>query len=154
MVVPPYRDGGQAQYIDTPLPELDATDLFGDTMAWLRAHLDQEVSVADLARRSAMSPRTFARRFAASTGTTPYQWLLRQRLQRAQRLLETTDLPVDAVARHSGFDHRGQPAQALRSRAAHHPAGLPAHLPRPGRLSREATSSTVPIVAEREEPRC
>jgi AraC family transcriptional activator FtrA len=103
LVVPPYRDGGQAQYIDTPLPELDTTDLFGDTMAWLRAHLDQEVSVADLAHRSAMSRRTFARRFAASTGTTPYQWLLRQRLQRAQRLLETTDLPVDTVARHSGL---------------------------------------------------
>jgi transcriptional regulator GlxA family with amidase domain len=59
--------------------------------------------VADLARRSAMSRRTFARRFAATTGTTPYQWLLRQRLQRAQRLLETTDLPIGAVARHSGM---------------------------------------------------
>ena len=59
--------------------------------------------MADLAGRSAMSRRTFARRFAASTGTTPYQWLLRQRLQRAQRLLETTDLPIDTVARHSGL---------------------------------------------------
>ena len=59
--------------------------------------------MADLAHRAAMSRRTFARRFAASTGTTPYQWLLRQRLQRAQHLLETTDLPVDAVARHCGL---------------------------------------------------
>jgi transcriptional regulator GlxA family with amidase domain len=103
LVVPPYRDGGQAQYIDTPVPELDATDLFADTVAWAQEHLDEPVSVADLARRAAMSRRTFARRFAASTGTTPYQWLLRQRLQHAQRLLETTDLPIDAVARHSGL---------------------------------------------------
>jgi AraC family transcriptional regulator, transcriptional activator FtrA len=103
LVVPPFRDGGQAQYIETPLPELAETDLFADTVAWLQQHLDEPVTVADLAGRAAMSRRTFARRFAASTGTTPYQWLLRQRLQRAQRLLETTDLPVDTVARHSGL---------------------------------------------------
>ena len=59
--------------------------------------------MADLARRSAMSRRTFARRFAATTGTTPYQWLLRQRLQRAQRLLETTESPIDTVSRDCGF---------------------------------------------------
>jgi transcriptional regulator GlxA family with amidase domain len=103
LVVPPYRDGGQAQYIDKPLPELTGSDLFADTIAWVQRHLDEPVTVADLARRSAMSRRTFARRFAAGTGTTPYQWLLRQRLQRAQRLLETTDLPIDTVARHSGL---------------------------------------------------
>jgi AraC family transcriptional regulator, transcriptional activator FtrA len=85
------------------LPEPDSTDLFADTVAWAQEHLDEPLSVADLARRSAMSRRTFARRFAATTGTTPYQWLLRQRLQRAQRLLETTDLPIGAVARHSGM---------------------------------------------------
>jgi AraC family transcriptional activator FtrA len=103
LVVPPYRDGGQAQYIEAPVPEPDRTDLFTDTMAWVQEHLDQPVSVAELADRSAMSRRTFARRFAASTGTTPYQWLLRQRLQLAQRLLETSDLPIDLVAERSGF---------------------------------------------------
>jgi AraC family transcriptional activator FtrA len=103
LVVPPYRAGGQAQYIETPLPEPDSTDLFADTVAWAQEHLDEPLSVADLARRSAMSRRTFARRFAATTGTTPYQWLLRQRLQRAQRLLETTDLPIGVVARRSGM---------------------------------------------------
>ncbi len=72
-------------------------------MAWLEAHLDEPVTVEDLAARSAMSPRTFARRFLAGTGTTPYQWLVRQRVHLAQRLLETTDLPVDAVAGASGF---------------------------------------------------
>ena len=107
LVVPPQRDGGQAQYIDAPLPALDSSHLFADTMAWLQEHLDEAVTVEDLASRSAMSPRTFARRFLAGTGTTPYQWLLRQRVQLAQRLLETSDLPVDVVAARSGFSTAG-----------------------------------------------
>jgi len=103
LVVPLHREGGQAQYIDTPLPELDSSNLFADTVSWLQAHLDEEVSVNDLAARSAMSPRTFARRFLASTGTTPYQWIVRERIRLAQRLLETSDLPVDSVAQKSGL---------------------------------------------------
>jgi transcriptional regulator GlxA family with amidase domain len=69
----------------------------------MQEHLEEPVTVEDLAVRSAMSPRTFARRFQASTGTTPYQWLLRQRVQLARRLLEMSDLPVEAVAQRSGF---------------------------------------------------
>jgi len=107
LVVPPYRDGGQAQYIDTPLPAVDDTDLFADALAWAQEHLDQPVTVEELAARSAMSRRTFARRFRASTGTTPYRWLLQQRIHRAQHLLETTDLPVDAVAARSGLVNAG-----------------------------------------------
>jgi AraC family transcriptional regulator, transcriptional activator FtrA len=103
LVVPPYRDGGQAQYIDAPLPAVAGADLFTDTLAWMQAHLELPLTVDDLAERSAMSRRTFARRFAAATGTTPYQWLLRQRLQLAQRLLETSDMPVDSVAQKTGF---------------------------------------------------
>ena len=103
MVVPPYRDGGQAQYIDMPIPPLDPADLFNETMAWLQQHLGEVVTIADLAARAAMSRRTFARRFVATTGTTPYQWLVRQRLQLAQRLLETTDRSIDVVAETSGF---------------------------------------------------
>jgi AraC family transcriptional activator FtrA len=103
LVVAPQRDGGQAQYIDAPMPDLGGTSLFAGTLAWLQEHLDEPVTVEDLADRSAMSPRTFARRFLAATGTTPYRWLLRQRIQLAQRLLETTELPVDQVARSSGF---------------------------------------------------
>jgi AraC family transcriptional regulator, transcriptional activator FtrA len=103
LVVPPQREGGQAQYITAPMPDLDSSSLFADTVAWLQEHLNEPVTVEELAARSAMSPRTFARRFLASTGTTPYQWLLRQRIQLAQRLLETTDLPVDAVAEATGF---------------------------------------------------
>jgi AraC family transcriptional regulator, transcriptional activator FtrA len=103
LVVPPQRDGGQAQYIDAPMPELDSSSLFADTISWLQEHLNEPVTVEDLAARSATSPRTFARRFLASTGTTPYQWLLRQRVQLAQRLLEMSDLPIDIVAEQSGF---------------------------------------------------
>jgi AraC family transcriptional regulator, transcriptional activator FtrA len=103
LVVPLYRDGGQAQFIDVPLPAVHSADLFADTLSWMQEHLDLPLRVEELASRSAMSKRTFARRFVAATGTTPCQWLLRQRLQLAQRLLETSDLPVDAVAHRTGF---------------------------------------------------
>jgi len=103
LVVPPQRDGGQAQFIEQPLPELDDANLFADTVSWVQEHLDDPVTVEDLAQRSAMSPRTFARRFQAATGTTPYQWLLGQRVHLAQRLLETSDLSVETVAERSGF---------------------------------------------------
>ena len=103
MVVPPHRDGGQAQYVQTPVAETDVDDGLGATLAWAVAHLDEPVSVEDLARRAAMSPRTFARRFRAVVGATPHQWLTRQRVLLAQRLLETTDQPVERVASACGF---------------------------------------------------
>ncbi len=101
MVVPPHRDGGQAQYIDTPLP-CDA-DTLAPLLAWMMAHLETEMTVPDLAARALMSERTFARRFRAETGTTPAAWLIRQRVVRAQELLERTDVPIDEVARLCGF---------------------------------------------------
>jgi AraC family transcriptional activator FtrA len=103
LVVPPQRDGGQAQYIEKPLLLLEDEDLFADTVAWVQEHLDEPLTVEELAARSAMSPRTFARRFLVATGTTPYQWLLSQRVQLAQRLLEVSDLSIEAVAEKSGF---------------------------------------------------
>jgi AraC family transcriptional regulator, transcriptional activator FtrA len=103
LVVPPQRDGGQAQYIAAPLPSLDDSNFFADTVSWMQEHLDQPITVEDLAARAAMSPRNFARCFQAAAGTTPYQWLLRQRVQLAQRLLETTDMAIDSVAERSGF---------------------------------------------------
>jgi transcriptional regulator GlxA family with amidase domain len=103
LVVPPQRDGGQAQYIEKPLPVLDDSDLFADTIAWAQEHLDEPMTVEDLAVRSAMSPRTFARRFQLATGTTPYQWLVHQRVQLAQRLLEVSNLSIETVAQNTGF---------------------------------------------------
>jgi transcriptional regulator GlxA family with amidase domain len=103
MVVPPHREGGQAQYVDAPVAELGREDPLAAVVTWAMFHLDRDLSVNDLARRAFMAPRTFARRFRASTGSTPLQWLLHQRVALAQRLLETTDLPVDAVARQAGF---------------------------------------------------
>jgi transcriptional regulator GlxA family with amidase domain len=102
MVVPPHRDGGQAQYVRTPLPEVSA-DTFAPLLDWLSQHVDTPLSVAQLAEKAHMSPRTFARRFRDETGTTPHQWLTHQRVLLAERLLEETPLPVDAVARRTGF---------------------------------------------------
>jgi transcriptional regulator GlxA family with amidase domain len=101
-VVPPHRDGGQAQYVEMPVPEPEA-DTFAATLAWATEHLDEPLTVADLAAGAHMSPRTFARRFRATTGVTPHQWLVRQRVLHAQALLETTDEPVEHVAHASGF---------------------------------------------------
>ncbi len=102
MVVPPHRDGGQRQFIDRPVPTTTAESL-GPVLTWMLEHLDTAFTVDDLARRSAMSSRTFARRFVAETGTTPHQWVTDQRVLRARQLLEDTDLPVEAVARDAGF---------------------------------------------------
>jgi transcriptional regulator GlxA family with amidase domain len=106
LVMPLHRDGGQAQYIETPVPAQDA-ELFTATLDWLREHLDEPVTVRELAARSAMSGRSFARKFVASTGATPYQWLLRERLALARRLLETGDLPVEAIAHATGLRTAG-----------------------------------------------
>lgn len=103
LVVQPHRDGGQAQYIDSPMPTAAAAEPFAATLAWMTEHLDEELTIAELADRTAMSPRSFARHFVAATGSTPYQWLLRQRISEAQRLLERTDLPVEVVAERVGL---------------------------------------------------
>ncbi|WP_446041570.1 GlxA family transcriptional regulator [Streptomyces sp. SID1121] len=102
MVVPAHRTGGQAQFIDLSVPPSDDKGL-GPVLDWARARLDQPLTVEDLARRAAMSRRTFYRRLQAATGTTPLQWLLDQRLARAQGLLESTDLPIEKVGELSGL---------------------------------------------------
>jgi len=103
MVVPPHRDGGQAQYIETPVaPTVDAPTLqplIGDLLNCL----DEQHSVESLAARVHMAPRTFARRFRAETGATPHDWLISQRVLLARRLLEETELGVDAIAARVGF---------------------------------------------------
>ena len=105
MVVPPHRDGGQAQFVDLPMPERngDGDEPLAGVLGWMLEHVADDLSVEQLARRARTSPRTFARRFRAVTGTTPHQWLLSQRVLLAQRLLETTDEPVEWVAQRCGF---------------------------------------------------
>jgi transcriptional regulator GlxA family with amidase domain len=102
MVVPPQRDGGQRQYIDLPVPDCTA-DSLSPLLTWMREHLAEDQPVRALASRVAMSERTFARRFASETGTTPGKWLLAQRLHHARTLLEDSDLPVETVASRAGF---------------------------------------------------
>lgn len=102
MVVPPQRDGGQRQFIVGPVPEPDDA-AFARLLEELAESLDEPHTVSSLARRARMSPRTFARRFAAQAGTSPMRWLTRQRVQHAKLLLETTEAPVEEIARRVGF---------------------------------------------------
>jgi transcriptional regulator GlxA family with amidase domain len=103
MVVAPHREGGQAQYIEQPVPASRADDRLGGVMAWALKHLAQPHSLDSLADRAAMSRRTFTRHFRQATGTTVGQWLQQQRLTMARRLLETTTRSIDDVAERSGF---------------------------------------------------
>ncbi|MFH8838698.1 GlxA family transcriptional regulator [Streptomyces sp. NPDC017868] len=108
-VVPPHRDGGQAQYIERPLPET-GTHTTTAARAWALAHLHEPIQLRDLADQEAMSVRTFTRRFRDEVGISPGQWLAQQRVERARHLLESTSLPVDRVAQDAGFGT----AQSLR----------------------------------------
>jgi len=103
MVVPPHREGGQSQFVQPSIPAGDCGDDLAATLDWAVEHLDQPLTIATLARRARMSPRTFARRFRDTVGTTPLQWLLAQRVLLAQRLLETTDLSMDVIAERCGL---------------------------------------------------
>jgi transcriptional regulator GlxA family with amidase domain len=103
MVVAPHRDGGQAQFVDLPVASAEGDEPLAGVLGWMLEHIGDDLSVEQLARRSGTSTRTFARRFRAVTGTTPHQWVLSQRILVAQRLLETTDEPVERVARRCGF---------------------------------------------------
>ncbi|QEW04607.1 GlxA family transcriptional regulator [Microbacterium lushaniae] len=102
MVVPPQRDGGQAQFINKPLPVVASLSL-APVSDWMLQNLRADLSVDQLAAKAHMSPRTFARRFKADFGATPAAWLSRQRILHAQRLLEKTDLGLDRIAYESGF---------------------------------------------------
>jgi transcriptional regulator GlxA family with amidase domain len=101
-VVFPHRDGGQAQFIQRPVPEPRSAST-GTARAWALAHLHQPLTLGELAARESMSVRTFTRRFREEVGVSPLQWLTQQRIARARHLLEDTDLPVDRIATDAGF---------------------------------------------------
>jgi transcriptional regulator GlxA family with amidase domain len=101
-VVPPHRDGGQAQFIPRPVPEPQSSST-GTARAWALEHLDRPLTLRELAAQESMSVRTLSRRFREEVGMTPVQWLTQQRIERARQLLEETDLPVDRVAAQAGF---------------------------------------------------
>jgi transcriptional regulator GlxA family with amidase domain len=101
-VVPPWRPGGQSQYIVRPVPDVADSSTAG-TRAWMLEHLHEPLDLRTLAERSRMSVRTFTRRFREETGLSPGRWITQQRVERARHLLETTDLGIDRVARNAGF---------------------------------------------------
>jgi transcriptional regulator GlxA family with amidase domain len=109
-VVPPHREGGQAQYIARSLPDRDGPGTAA-TRAWAAERLAEPLTLAAMSRHAAMSVRTFTRRFRDETGESPGQWLIRQRVEHARTLLESTDLPMDQIARECGFGT----AQSLRA---------------------------------------
>jgi AraC family transcriptional activator FtrA len=102
LVVPPHRSGGQAQFVPTPMPAQDNHPL-ANLLPWVIDRLDQPLTVEELARQANMSSRNLGRHFRSVTGTTPLQWLLTQRIRRAQELLETTDDTIDTIASATGM---------------------------------------------------
>jgi transcriptional regulator GlxA family with amidase domain len=103
MVVPPHRDGGQAQYVQAPVALGPSEGPLTETLEWACANLEEPLTVERMAAHARMSARTFARRFREVTGTTPLKWLLNQRILAAQRQLETSDVPVEWIAQNCGF---------------------------------------------------
>ncbi len=103
LVVPPHREGGQAQYLDSSVSEAGQLDFIQDAMAWATRRLGQDLDIRQWAKSVGMSERTFARRFRGATGTTPHRWLTRQRIFTAQALLETTDLSIEDVTSRCGM---------------------------------------------------
>ncbi|WP_433157061.1 helix-turn-helix domain-containing protein [Kribbella sp. CA-247076] len=102
LVVPPHRSGGQAQFVSTPV-QVSGDNRLAELLAWVLERLDEPLTVTDMARRANTSPRHLGRQFRSMTGQTPLQWLLTQRVRRAQELLETTDRSVESIAIATGM---------------------------------------------------
>lgn len=129
MVVPPHRDGGQAQFVAPPSVDLSGTD-FADVLHWITEHLEEELTIAELAAHASMSERSFARHFRQTTGTTPHRWITERRVDRARWLLETTELSVDRVAARSGLGSAANLRQRLRERLGVSPSAYRARFTR------------------------
>ena len=127
IVVPPHRDGGQAQYVEQPVPEQPGGSLAA-TRAWALERLHEPLTVRALAAHAHVSERTFARRFSAETGVPVLRWLLAQRVDAARAALEATDASVDEIADRCGFGTAANLRKHFHRRLAHHPDGLPPRL--------------------------
>ena len=103
LVLAPHREGGQRQFVETPVAPATESGRLTALLDWLPAHIAEDLTVGDLAKQAGMSLRTFQRRFRDATGTAPGDWLVRQRVARARHLAETTDLTIEQIATHSGF---------------------------------------------------
>ncbi|AEH10274.1 MULTISPECIES: GlxA family transcriptional regulator [Protofrankia] len=103
LVIPPHRDGGQAQYVSAPVPSDSEDQRLATVIAWAREHLDHHVTIDMLAARALMSRRSFARHFRSATGTSPHAWMRAQRLSLAEELLETTNLSIEQIATRVGY---------------------------------------------------
>jgi len=114
MVVSPHRQRGQGQFIQRPVPKESARDHFSKLLDWVSEHLDQQHSLDALAERALMTRRTFTRRFRDTMGVTVGRWILHQRLELAQQLLETTDHSIDLIASMAGFGSPGSLRQHFR----------------------------------------
>ncbi|WP_394824987.1 GlxA family transcriptional regulator [Pendulispora albinea] len=145
MVVAPHRHGGQAQYIEQPLPETGGSDRLAVTLDWAIEHLEQPLSLDVLANKAAMSRRNFTRRFKSKTGTTVSRWLLNHRLASAQRLLETSDKAIDRIAEIVGFGSTVSLRQHFTSAFSVSPAAYRKQF----RLTNELPSSELPRAAPR-----
>lgn len=147
LVTPPHRQGGQAQYVEHPVPQLFSETHLSDVLAWARMNLASDLSLDVLADMAKMSRRTFTRRFKEATGSTVSKWLNAERVVRAQELLETTDLPIECIAGEAGF---GTPL-SLRQQFNVHLGTSPSEYRRtfsreinPGRKASSSESSTEP----------
>ncbi|WP_342760721.1 helix-turn-helix domain-containing protein [Azospirillum thermophilum] len=132
LVVQPHREGGQAQFIERPVPPAREGARLGPLLDHLRGTLDQDHTLATLAERSGMSVRTFLRRFQALTGTTPGDWLLAERLARARELLELGQVSVEEVATRVGFGSAATLRHHFRQRLGLSPASYRARFRRAG----------------------
>lgn len=115
MVIPPYREGGQAQFIERPVPVSTQDIRINTLLDYLRNNLNRAHGLNELAQYSKMSRRTFTRQFYKATGMSVGEWLIAERIQRSQELLESTSLPIDAIAAQVGF----QSATSLRQHFKH-----------------------------------
>ncbi|WP_129667499.1 GlxA family transcriptional regulator [Phytoactinopolyspora endophytica] len=149
-VVAPWREGGQAQFIDAPMPDHEDAST-ASTRAWAMERLDADLTLASMAKHASMSIRTFTRRFRDETGTSPNRWLTRQRVDYARRLLESTDLPIDQIAGATGLGTSASLRSHLRTAIGVSPStyrrtfqAQPAPRLTPSEFPRNGTTTTPP----------